>query len=79
MGGASYSIPGPAPLDCSSSGGGGSTTPPATGGGSTGSAALYGQCGGTGWTGPTACASGSCKVSSEYYSKFFSFLRGVVG
>ncbi|KDQ16044.1 carbohydrate-binding module family 1 protein [Botryobasidium botryosum FD-172 SS1] len=30
----------------------------------------YGQCGGIGWTGPTACASGStCKVSNEYYSQ----------
>ncbi|KAH9474876.1 Exoglucanase 1 [Psilocybe cubensis] len=30
----------------------------------------YGQCGGQGWTGPTACASGSsCKVSNPYYSQ----------
>jgi len=30
----------------------------------------YGQCGGTGWTGATACASGStCTVSSAYYSQ----------
>lgn len=32
---------------------------------------LYGQCGGTGWTGPVTCASGTCKVSSTYYSKLF--------
>ncbi|KDR74807.1 hypothetical protein GALMADRAFT_141140 [Galerina marginata CBS 339.88] len=30
----------------------------------------YGQCGGIGWTGPTACASGSkCTVSGAYYSQ----------
>jgi hypothetical protein len=41
-----------------------STTPP-TGTGSP----LYGQCGGTGWTGPTTCASGTCKVTNEWYSQ----------
>ncbi|KAG8820111.1 hypothetical protein FRC17_010245 [Serendipita sp. 399] len=30
---------------------------------------LYGQCGGQGWTGPTVCASGTCKASSQYYSQ----------
>jgi len=32
---------------------------------------VYGQCGGTGWTGPTACASGSTctAVSAPYYSQ----------
>lgn len=34
---------------------------------------LYGQCGGTGYTGPTVCASGSCKVSNAYYSKCISY------
>ncbi|OCH90239.1 exo-cellobiohydrolase [Obba rivulosa] len=30
----------------------------------------YGQCGGTGWAGPTACASGStCQTSNPYYSQ----------
>jgi cellulose 1,4-beta-cellobiosidase len=30
----------------------------------------YGQCGGIGWTGPTACASGTtCQVSNPYYSQ----------
>jgi cellulase len=33
-------------------------------------AALYAQCGGPGWTGATACVSGSCKAQSAYYSKF---------
>lgn len=49
------------------------STSPTTGSGdsgNTGTAALYGQCGGTGWTGPTTCAAGStCTYSSEYYSQ----------
>lgn len=32
-------------------------------------AALYGQCGGQDWTGPTCCASGTCKVSNQWYSQ----------
>ncbi|CCA67656.1 related to cel1 protein precursor [Serendipita indica DSM 11827] len=35
----------------------------------TGSQTLYGQCGGQGWTGPTTCASGTCKVSNQFYSQ----------
>ncbi|KAK6514721.1 hypothetical protein TWF281_004917 [Arthrobotrys megalospora] len=31
--------------------------------------ALYGQCGGIGWTGPTCCSQGSCKFSNDYYSQ----------
>ncbi|KAK5112247.1 hypothetical protein LTR62_004408 [Meristemomyces frigidus] len=32
--------------------------------------ALYGQCGGQGWNGPTCCAAGStCKVGNPYYSQ----------
>lgn len=77
MGGRSYSIPGPAPITCS--GGGGGTTPPpsqpSNGGGGGGTAPLYGQCGGQGWTGPTTCAQGTCKVSSQYYSKFAFHLK----
>ncbi|PVF94311.1 pectin lyase-like protein [Serendipita vermifera] len=31
---------------------------------------LYGQCGGTGWTGPTTCVSGSvCQYSNDWYSQ----------
>ncbi len=30
---------------------------------------LYGQCGGTGYTGSTTCASGTCKYSNPYYSQ----------
>ncbi|KAK6543460.1 hypothetical protein TWF694_000206 [Orbilia ellipsospora] len=40
-----------------------------TAGGSSGGAPLYGQCGGQGWTGPTTCASGTCKVNNAYYSQ----------
>lgn len=30
---------------------------------------LYGQCGGTGWTGSTCCATGTCKFSNDWYSQ----------
>ncbi|KAI1313162.1 carbohydrate-binding module family 1 protein [Xylaria venustula] len=30
---------------------------------------LYGQCGGTNWTGPTTCAEGSCTQYNDYYSQ----------
>ncbi|KAF3933791.1 Alpha-N-arabinofuranosidase [Dactylellina cionopaga] len=37
---------------------------------STGScAALYGQCGGIGWAGPTCCTSSTCTYSNAYYSQ----------
>ena len=36
---------------------------------SSGSVALFGQCGGVGYTGATTCASGKCTVSNEYYSQ----------
>jgi O-glycosyl hydrolase len=32
-------------------------------------AALYGQCGGSGWTGATCCAQGTCKFSNDWYSQ----------
>ncbi|KAG6823535.1 hypothetical protein H0H92_009880 [Tricholoma furcatifolium] len=57
---------------------GGTTTTTTTGTGtgtttSSGSSAtqtVYGQCGGTGYTGPTVCASGStCTYSNAYYSQ----------
>jgi cellulase len=68
MGGKAYSIPGPAPITCASgqdggSGGGDSGSTPAEG------AALYAQCGGATWTGPTTCAQGTCKASNEHYSQ----------
>ncbi|KAF9554464.1 cellobiohydrolase I [Agrocybe pediades] len=61
--------------------GGGSTNPTTTvgggaptttvGGGAPGATqSKWGQCGGQGWSGPTACASGSsCQVSNPYYSQ----------
>lgn len=55
--------------------GGGSNPPtsqptnPPTGGGGSGTAALWAQCGGEGYSGPTRCASGSCKVSNQWYSQ----------
>lgn len=48
----------------------GTTTVPPTLPTTTPLAGAYGQCGGTGWTGPTACVSGyTCKISSEWYSQ----------
>jgi arabinoxylan arabinofuranohydrolase len=32
-------------------------------------AALYGQCGGDGYSGPTCCSSGTCKYSNQWYSQ----------
>ncbi|KAL2152762.1 hypothetical protein VTH82DRAFT_5947 [Thermothelomyces myriococcoides] len=40
------------------------------GGGNSGNCSpLYGQCGGQGWTGPTCCSQGTCRVSNEWYSQ----------
>lgn len=46
-----------------------STSPPTTTGPPAATQSKYGQCGGTGWTGPTVCASGSTctAVSAPYY------------
>ncbi|KAF3771142.1 glycoside hydrolase family 61 /Carbohydrate-binding module family 1 [Cryphonectria parasitica EP155] len=35
----------------------------------TGGQSLYGQCGGSGWTGPTICASGTCTTENAYYAQ----------
>lgn len=65
-------------LSSSSSGGGGgnsnptSTTSPGSGSTpppSSGCSALWGQCGGQGWTGPTCCSAGTCRASNQYYSQ----------
>jgi O-glycosyl hydrolase len=32
-------------------------------------AALYGQCGGQGWSGATCCSQGTCKFSNDWYSQ----------
>ncbi|KAJ5488533.1 Endoglucanase-5 [Penicillium diatomitis] len=47
------------------------TTTSGSGSGSSGGAqSVYGQCGGSGWTGPTNCASGStCKAQNQWYSQ----------
>ncbi|TDZ38748.1 putative pectin lyase C [Colletotrichum spinosum] len=45
-------------------------TKPATGSGSgSGSVALYGQCGGQGYSGATTCASGKCELVNDWYSQ----------
>jgi hypothetical protein len=41
-------------------------------------APLYGQCGGSGWTGATTCASGTCTVSSQFYSELFNIVHVVM-
>lgn len=77
-GGKAYTVPGPAVLTCGASTGGSTpvasspstSSPTAVTGGGTGTVALYGQCGGSGYTGATTCASGTCKKSNDYYSKF---------
>ncbi|KAH8900349.1 carbohydrate esterase family 5 protein [Thozetella sp. PMI_491] len=59
-------------LSASSGGGSGTTTTTSAGSTTTpptGCAALYGQCGGTGWTGATCCSSGTCKYSNAWYSQ----------
>ncbi|KAK7963749.1 hypothetical protein PG988_010723 [Apiospora saccharicola] len=53
-------------------GGGGGGNNPGNGGGGGGGgscAAMYGQCGGNGWSGPTCCSAGTCKASNEWYSQ----------
>ncbi|KAF3316885.1 hypothetical protein TWF173_000889 [Orbilia oligospora] len=44
-----------------------------TGSGSVGAQALYGQCGGVNWTGPTKCAQGTCTKYNDYYSQCVSY------
>ncbi|KAJ6264621.1 hypothetical protein Dda_0770 [Drechslerella dactyloides] len=45
------------------------TTPAGNNGGGGGCSALWGQCGGIGWTGPKCCSQGTCKVGNSYYSQ----------
>lgn len=44
-----------------------STSTPAVPGGNC--AAMYGQCGGQGWSGATCCTHGTCKFSNAWYSQ----------
>jgi hypothetical protein len=46
----------------------GGAVPSSTAGGGN-CAALWGQCGGNGWTGPKCCSSGTCKYSNDWYSQ----------
>lgn len=32
-------------------------------------AAMWAQCGGSGWTGPKCCSAGTCKYSNDWYSQ----------
>jgi len=65
------SVSGPASDKAASSAAASTAAAPAsTAEGSTAQAAKYGQCGGTGWTGPTVCVAGTtCTESSSYYSQ----------
>ncbi|KAI0407402.1 glycosyl hydrolase family 61-domain-containing protein [Xylaria palmicola] len=40
---------------------------------------LYGRCGGIGWTGPTTCATGTCKEFNPYYSQCVEVAAAGVG
>ncbi|KAF7866677.1 hypothetical protein EAF04_005519 [Stromatinia cepivora] len=71
-----YYSSGSSDITVGSSNGGGSTgtttivpisSPTTSPGGTCG--ALYSQCGGTGFTGSTCCASGTCKYANSYYSQ----------
>ncbi|EGS23404.1 uncharacterized protein CTHT_0000930 [Thermochaetoides thermophila DSM 1495] len=78
-GGRPYEIPGPRPISCANAPSNPqpqqpTTTaqpsqPTPTNGGGSDSVPLWGQCGGRGYTGPTTCAQGTCKVQNEWYSQ----------
>jgi len=49
---------------------GGSSPPATTTGGNSGScSAMFGQCGGIGWSGPSCCSSSTCKYNNDWYSQ----------
>ncbi|TEB26108.1 endoglucanase II [Coprinellus micaceus] len=73
-----YKVPGPAPLQCPAGGNPPAQTTttaptqtqaPSQPSAPANGAALYGQCGGSGWTGPTACVEGTCKAINDWYSQ----------
>jgi O-glycosyl hydrolase len=78
-GSVTVNIPAQSVVTVKMSGSGGATTPPvasttetttSTGSTPTGNcASLYGQCGGSGWSGVTCCAQGTCKYSNDWYSQ----------
>jgi hypothetical protein len=43
--------------------------PPASSSASPSCAGMWGQCGGSGWTGPKCCSEGTCKFSNDWYSQ----------
>ncbi|KAJ2892908.1 endoglucanase [Zalerion maritima] len=46
------------------------TTTPTSGSGDSGDCAtMWGQCGGSGWTGPACCSEGTCTYSNDWYSQ----------
>jgi hypothetical protein len=47
----------------------GGVVPPTSTSGGGNCSPLWGQCGGSGWTGPKCCSSGTCTVSNEWYSQ----------
>ncbi|KAK4113261.1 carbohydrate-binding module family 1 protein [Canariomyces notabilis] len=47
----------------------GSTPTPTGGTGGGNCAALWGQCGGMNWQGPTCCSQGTCKAANQWYSQ----------
>ncbi|KAI1085539.1 glycosyl hydrolase family 61-domain-containing protein [Whalleya microplaca] len=58
-----------APTSAASSGSATSTAIGSGSGSSSGSVALYGQCGGSNYSGATTCAAGTCKEQNPYYSQ----------
>lgn len=45
------------------------SNPPASGAPAAGGAALWAQCGGNGFSGPSTCAQGTCKEVNSWYSQ----------
>jgi hypothetical protein len=66
---APYYMPGPTVWSGSGSTNPTNPTNPGDGGSGGSGAPLWGQCGGSGWTGPTTCAQGTCKATNEWYSQ----------
>ncbi|KAH7107775.1 glycoside hydrolase [Auriculariales sp. MPI-PUGE-AT-0066] len=58
--------------NAASSSSGGTTTTTSSGGGGGTCSTLWGQCGGQGYSGPTCCQQGSCKVLNQWYSQCVS-------
>jgi len=59
----------PAGVTFAASASGSASTGTSSSSSSSGSVALYGQCGGSNWTGATTCAAGTCTVQNDFYSQ----------